>query len=121
MLECFQTFGPSSNCRQKVLFVRFPLSVMSKNVLYCVLGVVLGFAVGFFVSNSVTRPGAPAAPPPRPSGAVARTPSSDQQSSGKLPPGHPNVAGVDTDAGDATAPAQPSVASTSADAQAAMD
>jgi tetratricopeptide (TPR) repeat protein len=94
---------------------------MSKNVLYCVLGVVLGFAVGFFVANSVTRPGAPAAAAPRTSSGAAGPLSSEQQSSGKLPPGHPNVAGVDTDAGDANAPAQPSAASTSADAQAAMD
>jgi tetratricopeptide (TPR) repeat protein len=94
---------------------------MSKNVLYCVLGVVLGFAVGFFVANSVTRPGAPAASAPRTSSGVAGPLNSEQQSSGKLPPGHPNVAGVDTDAGDANAPAQPSAASTSADAQAAMD
>src|SRR5579885_904619 len=93
---------------------------MSKNILYCVLGVVLGFAVGFFVANSVTRPGATVASAPRASSVAAGPLNSEQQASGKLPPGHPNVAGVDVDAGD-SAPAQPSAASTSADAQSAMD
>src|SRR5687768_13980006 len=34
---------------------------MSKNILYCTLGTVLGFLIGFFVANTLTRPGAPVA------------------------------------------------------------
>jgi Flp pilus assembly protein TadD len=92
---------------------------MSKNVLLCILGVVIGFVAGFFIANSITRPGAQVA-------AARSTPSSEfssgaagplkpEQMSGDLPPGHPTV-------GDETGGQSPSTAaSTSADAQAAMD
>jgi tetratricopeptide (TPR) repeat protein len=91
---------------------------MSKNVLICAAGIVIGFVLGFFITNAVTTPSAPS------SSASARTASSDSQAgplspeqvSGDLPPGHPNVGGGDDkDAGAGSA------ASTSPEAQAAMD
>jgi tetratricopeptide (TPR) repeat protein len=86
---------------------------MSKNVLYCALGIVVGFFVGFFVVNSITKPGAQATPARAPSGGTAG-PLRPEQMNGQLPPGHPDVGG----AGDG---ANSSPASTSASAQAAMD
>lgn len=88
---------------------------MSKNVLYCALGIVVGFFVGFFVVNSITKPGALATSARTPSGGAAG-PLRPEQMNGQLPPGHPDVGG----AGGAD-DAKPSAASTSAEAQAAMD
>lgn len=88
---------------------------MSKNVLLCALGIILGFFVGFFVVNSITRPGAYASSPRASSGGAA-VPLKPEQMNGQLPPGHPDIAGAA--AGD-EAPA--TAASTSAEAQAAMD
>jgi tetratricopeptide (TPR) repeat protein len=96
---------------------------MSKNLLLCILGVVIGFVTGFFIANSITRPGAQVA-------AARNTPSSEfssgaagplkpEQISGDLPPGHPTV-GDETGTGGAIA-SPSTAASTSADAQAAMD
>ncbi len=84
---------------------------MSKNLLYCVLGLVLGFFVGFLVTNPLTRPGAQGF---RPSAAAADEgaagPLDAEQAAGELPPGHPDIGEGGTTA-----------ASTSAEAQAAMD
>jgi tetratricopeptide (TPR) repeat protein len=89
---------------------------MSKNVLYCALGIVVGFFVGFFVVNSITKPGAQATAARASSGGGAG-PLRPEQMGGQLPPGHPEVgaggAGVDD--------AKASPASTSAEAQTAMD
>jgi tetratricopeptide (TPR) repeat protein len=86
---------------------------MSKNVLYCALGIVVGFFVGFFVVNSMTKPGAQATSARAASGSGAG-PLRPEQMSGQLPPGHPEVgAGADD--------AKASPASTSAEAQTAMD
>jgi len=81
---------------------------MSKNLLYCVLGLVLGFVVGFLVTNPLTRPGAQGFRPSAVEGAAG--PLDEEQAGGELPPGHPNI---DEPGGAA--------ASTSAEAQAAMD
>ncbi|HLM57906.1 MAG TPA: tetratricopeptide repeat protein [Pyrinomonadaceae bacterium] len=80
---------------------------MSKNLLYCSLGLVLGFVIGFFVTNPLTRPGAQTfrQPPAADAGALDA-----EQAGGELPPGHPDIGGG---AG--------SAASTSAEAQTAMD
>ena len=88
---------------------------MQKNVLLCAVGVILGFAVGFFVANSITRPGAQVASA-RPSSDAAAGPLGPEQAGGPLPPGHPDI-GKANEGDDAPA----SAASTSADAQAAMD
>jgi tetratricopeptide (TPR) repeat protein len=88
---------------------------MSKNFLLCAAGIVLGFAVGFFVTNSLTRPGVRDAGAPRASQGAAG-PLDDEQAAAELPPGHPDIgAGGDAAAGGTTA------ASTSPEAQAAMD
>ncbi|MCA1593997.1 MAG: tetratricopeptide repeat protein [Acidobacteria bacterium] len=88
---------------------------MSKNILLCSLGIILGFVIGFFIANAVTRPGTPVA--------RARSASNDsagpldpEQSAGALPPGHPDIngaGGADDEGG--------SAAASSAEAQAAMD
>ena len=83
---------------------------MSKNLLYCVAGVVIGFSVGFLITNAVTKPSAPAAAARTAADGSAR-PLSPDQMGGELPPGHPTVNG----GGGA------SVASTSAEAQSAME
>jgi tetratricopeptide (TPR) repeat protein len=93
---------------------------MSKNIIYCVLGVVLGFAVGFFIANSITRPGVQSVTTRKSADGTAG-PLNSQQSSGQLPPGHPNIAGGDDDATNGPSSAPTTAASTSADAQAAMD
>ncbi|MCA1621852.1 MAG: tetratricopeptide repeat protein [Acidobacteria bacterium] len=87
---------------------------MSKNLLLCVIGIVVGFTVGFFITNAVTKPvagGGTAARAASPSGDAR--PLSPDQMGGELPPGHPSV---DSDAGGGG-----SAASTSAAAQAAME
>jgi len=84
---------------------------MSKNLLLCAAGVVLGFVVGFFITNALTRHGAlgPAASARAPQGVPG--PLDEEEAAGELPPGHPDISG----AGGGSA------AGTSAEAQAAMD
>lgn len=85
---------------------------MSKNLLLCVLGIFLGFIVGFLITNAITKPGAQVAQarPAAAGGGEARA-LGPEQLGGELPPGHPEVPG----GGAGTA------ASTSAEAQGAMD
>ncbi|HEX8117252.1 MAG TPA: hypothetical protein VF521_08270, partial [Pyrinomonadaceae bacterium] len=90
---------------------------MSKNLLLCALGLVLGFIVGFLITNSITRPGAQVAqarPAAAGAGGEAR-PLGPEQLSGELPQGHPDISGAGGGGGGADA------ASTSAEAQGAMD
>ena len=87
---------------------------MSKNITFCVLGAVLGFAIGFFIANSVSRPApfaAATASADEPSDGSA-PPLDPNQTDGTLPPNHPDIGQT---GGQGTA------ASTSAQAQAAMD
>lgn len=58
---------------------------MSKNILYSVTGVVLGFFLGFFIANFGGRPR-----PVVPDTGAAR-PLDPSQPGGQLPPNHPNV------------------------------
>jgi tetratricopeptide (TPR) repeat protein len=85
---------------------------MSKNLLLCALGIVLGFIVGFLITNAITKPGAQVAQarPVAAGGGEAR-PLGPDQMEGELPPGHPEVPGGGAGA----------AASTSAEAQGAMD
>lgn len=85
---------------------------MSKNLLLCALGVVVGFVVGFFITNAVTKPVPAVASARAASGGDAR-PLNPEQMGGDLPPGHPEVEGGAGGGG--------SAASTSAEAQASMD
>jgi tetratricopeptide (TPR) repeat protein len=80
---------------------------MNKNILYSVVGVVLGFFIGFFIANSGGRPRL---------GAINNQNSStlahgETQTGGQLPPGHPNL----------NEGAAGSAAATNTQAQAAMD
>lgn len=86
---------------------------MSKNLLLCALGILLGFILGFFITNAITKPGAQvaqASPAAATGGGEAR-PLGPDQMGGELPPGHPEVPG----GGAGTA------ASTSVEAQGAME
>ncbi|MDT5122986.1 MAG: hypothetical protein QOC96_2468 [Acidobacteriota bacterium] len=86
---------------------------MTKNILYSLAGILLGFMLGFFIANLGGRSRL----------AASMADSSTQNSStrslnhsnegGQLPPGHPSVNGADGSAGGA--------ASTSAQSQNAMD
>jgi len=91
---------------------------MSKNILYCTLGIVLGFVIGFFVANSLTRPGAQvvaANTTSAPASDGAAGPLKPEQMGGALPLGHPEVGGSGEAEGGGSA------ASTSPEAQSAMD
>ena len=85
---------------------------MRENILYSIAGIVLGFFIGFFIANfsGSPRPGADItnSAPNNPARRLDET-----QAGGPLPPGHPDLNGADGKQG--------SAASTSAQAQAAMD
>jgi tetratricopeptide (TPR) repeat protein len=61
--------------------------LMSKNILYSIAGVVLGFFIGFFIANFGGRPRPGAGAP----GTSAARPTDQTRSDGQLPPGHPNL------------------------------
>ncbi len=87
---------------------------MTRNLLLCAAGVVAGFLVGFLVSNSISQSnGAQPSPSRRP--APASAPVADGATGGALPPNHPDIGSA------APGGAAGSPASTSAEAQAAMD
>ena len=82
---------------------------MLKNALLCAVGLVIGFVVGFFITNAVTKPSAGGAPTRAANAPGDPRPLRPEQMNDQLPVGHPDVAGGGT------------AASTSAQAQAAMD
>jgi tetratricopeptide (TPR) repeat protein len=84
---------------------------MSRNILFCSIGVILGFVVGFFVANGVSRPLAPASTASTANTAAGPLDSSDSA----LPPDHPDIGGASGGANRAGA------AATSPEAQAAME
>ncbi len=89
---------------------------MSRNLFLCLGGLLLGFALGFFLANKMIvepRPQTASAGATREANGPA-PPLDPTQTTGELPPGHPNVNG----ANGADAPG--STAATSADAQQAM-
>jgi Flp pilus assembly protein TadD len=85
---------------------------MRENILYSIAGIVLGFFIGFFIANlsGSPHPGASITngTPDNPARSTGQA-----QAGGQLPPGHPDINGADANTGNA--------ASTSAQAQAAMD
>lgn len=89
---------------------------MTKNILFSIIGIVLGFIIGFTIANSLTKPEARTATT-RASADGSPRPLAPGQSSGELPPGHPDISGDESvaNAGGVTA------ASSSPKAQAAMD
>ncbi|HEX6184027.1 MAG TPA: tetratricopeptide repeat protein [Pyrinomonadaceae bacterium] len=84
---------------------------MLKNALLCAVGLVIGFVVGFFITNAVTKPSAGGAPTRAATAPGDPRPLRPEQMEGQLPAGHPSVEGGGAG----------SAASTSAEAQAAMD
>lgn len=84
---------------------------MTKNILYTLAGVALGFYLGFFVANIGGRPHITAGTLSAANGSSSARPL-DPGQGGQLPPGHPNI--NDNTAGSMDA-------SSSAQAQAAMD
>ncbi|MGI8654014.1 MAG: tetratricopeptide repeat protein [Pyrinomonadaceae bacterium] len=98
---------------------------MTKNILLTVVGTILGFMLGFLAANSfskaLTPPGivaetmSPATPP------AAAPPLDPAQTSGKLPPNHPNISGDAATADGATTAGATNITANSAQAQSAMD
>lgn len=99
----------------------------SRNLLFCLAGLVLGFSVGFVLANQIVPVGgratadtavspesqAPASAAPGSAGPIDPT-----QAGGPLPPGHPDINNLASDG----SPADPNgVAATNADAQKAME
>ncbi len=89
--------------------------MMSKNFIVCSVGIILGFVLGFFIANAVSHPGGNISSQ-RPDSIAGAGPLDENQSAGQLPPGHPNVG-----AQEETSETGAGAASTSAEAQAAMD
>ncbi|MGB8509216.1 MAG: tetratricopeptide repeat protein [Pyrinomonadaceae bacterium] len=90
---------------------------MSRNIILCSLGIILGFVIGFFIANAVTHPGVRVADV-QTNQTKAAGPLDPAQSGGPLPPGHPEInntgAADEDDAGG-------NAAASSAEAQSAMD
>ncbi len=88
----------------------------TSNILFCVGGLLLGFALGFYLANRmIGEPLAQTAAVGVPREANGTAPPLDPaQTTGELPPGHPTINGTNG-AADASSPA-----ATSADAQQAM-
>lgn len=87
---------------------------MTRNISFCVIGIVLGFVLGFFFVNAgwVARP--PADNPRNVGASNSAPPLNPQQQDGQLPPGHPSV-------GNSTSDDRSGGASSSPQIQAAMD
>jgi tetratricopeptide (TPR) repeat protein len=79
---------------------------MKENILFSLLGVVLGFFIGFFIANA-----GGGQPLNANTGAKSARPPGGAQTGGQLPPNHPSLADDGTN----------SAAASSAQAQAAMD
>ncbi|HEY0100831.1 MAG TPA: tetratricopeptide repeat protein [Pyrinomonadaceae bacterium] len=93
---------------------------MNKNILLCVVGLVLGFGVGFVIANKLTGGAIPAAAPasaPR-AASDSAPPLNPDQAGAPLPPGHPDVNSAAAAAGNSN---PNGVAATNAEAQAAME
>lgn len=99
----------------------------SRNLLFCLAGLVLGFAVGFALANQIVPAGgraavetnAPAESQPAAAAAPGTAgPIDPSQAGGALPPGHPDISNVASDG----SPADPNgAAATNVDAQRAME
>jgi tetratricopeptide (TPR) repeat protein len=95
----------------------------TKNLLYCLGGLLLGFAVGFFIANrlSVAAPAASVSTNEAQASSISvkdAPPLDPTQDTSQLPPGHPDINQIASDG----SPASPNgVAATSAEAQAAME
>ncbi|MCA1613062.1 MAG: tetratricopeptide repeat protein [Acidobacteria bacterium] len=93
----------------------------TRNLLYCVAGLALGFAVGFYLANQINLPARPADDAPSAAsadGGGTAGPLDAEKSGGPLPPGHPDISGTASDG----SPADPNgAAATDADAQQAME
>jgi tetratricopeptide (TPR) repeat protein len=92
---------------------------LTRNVLFCLGGLILGFSLGFFLANKMSvepRPQSAAARAPHEADSTA-PPLDPSQATDKLPPGHPDIGSMNGPIGSEGAN---SPAATSADAQQAM-
>ncbi|HEX7996832.1 MAG TPA: tetratricopeptide repeat protein [Pyrinomonadaceae bacterium] len=65
---------------------------MSRNISFCVVGILVGFMLGFFVANAGLTERQPAETPRTTTAATTSAPPlNPQQQVGPLPPGHPSV------------------------------
>lgn len=93
---------------------------MTRNIMFCVIGLVLGFAVGFFLANKMraeSRAQAVAA-----AGSTQETdgtapPLDPAQTTGQLPPGHPDIGAADGQSAPAASDAGAQQAMAAADAK----
>ncbi|MDT7541766.1 MAG: hypothetical protein QOE33_1670 [Acidobacteriota bacterium] len=95
----------------------------TKNLLYCLGGLLLGFAVGFFIANrlNVAAPAASVASSADQASSISvkdAPPLDPAQDTSQLPPGHPDI---NQTASDGTPASPDGVAASSAEAQAAME
>ncbi|HEY0408409.1 MAG TPA: tetratricopeptide repeat protein [Pyrinomonadaceae bacterium] len=86
---------------------------MTRNILFCVIGIILGFVLGFFIANAgwVARPATGSAR----SAPDAAGPLDPQQQAGPLPPGHPSVGNANDRSGGAASSPQTQNAMDAAD------
>jgi tetratricopeptide (TPR) repeat protein len=92
---------------------------LTRNVMCCLIGLVVGFGLGFFLANKMIgeqRPQVAAARPAQETDGTA-PPLDPSQTNGQLPPGHPDIGSMNGPIGSEGAN---SPAATSADAQQAM-
>ena len=88
---------------------------MTRNISFCIIGIVLGFVLGFFFANAGWEARPPAGNLRNAGAATDAQPRNQQQQDGQLPPNHPDVS--DTNGGDDRSGG----ASSSPQVQAAMD
>jgi tetratricopeptide (TPR) repeat protein len=60
---------------------------MTKNIIFCVSGITLGFLLGFFIANSVSQNFASTAAP----ATASARPLGPEEASADLPPNHPDI------------------------------
>ena len=72
---------------------------MTRNIIFCAAGALLGFFIGFLIANNVSH--APSAPArtsaTQPQGSAP--PLDPNAASGELPPNHPDISGADAGSG----------------------
>jgi tetratricopeptide (TPR) repeat protein len=96
-----------------------PAESLTRNVLFCLGGLILGFLLGFFFANKLINEPRPVAATnaARDANGTALPLDPSQQASGQLPPGHPDISGMNGGSGTDNGS---SAAASSADAQQAM-
>ena len=94
---------------------------MSRNMIFCAAGALLGFLIGFLIANSVSHvPFSVASSRTTPSQGAAR-PLDPEEANTQLPPNHPDISGADSGGGGGVSGGSSAPAATSPVAQGAME